>query len=102
MKRITILELLALFPMVQKSIEQRLARDDVDDMIVVECEGRRTACIYGAPYMFKTWEQAEDKTIEISMKTYTPVAYYEKPLKRDAELHKRLSSYPECRLLLEA
>ncbi|HVX35303.1 MAG TPA: hypothetical protein VHC71_03695 [Hyphomicrobium sp.] len=85
MKKITRAELMAMFSKQQKYIEERLARDYVDGIAVFEHEnGKKTACVYGAPYTIKSRQDAEEKSYYVGFgdpqKAY---AYYEKPHDRD-------------------
>lgn len=89
MKKITCSELMALFPKVQRYIEQRLAQEDVEGMLVFEYDdGRKTACVFGAPYTIKRWQDAEEKCYHLGYGApQTAIAYYEKPHKcHEAEI----------------
>jgi len=85
MKKITRAELLALFGKSSVYIEERLGQDYVDGVLVFERQdGYKHACVFGAPYTIKRWQDAEGKPFHVGYgKPQTAIAYYEKPHDRD-------------------
>lgn len=85
MKKITRAELLALFGKSSVYIEKRLAQDYVDGVLVFEREdGYKTACVFGAPYTIKRWQDAEGVDYHLGYGApQKAIAYYEKPHDRE-------------------